>query len=579
MTIRFRVTAALVILSVLGVLGSTILILQKTIADKRSYATELNSVLAPQIRNESDAKFRALAVRLEEISSARKNQTDLNEKFAALHALNGVEAIFFRNFSGNLVFVQLNEKSDLESSKKLIQQIDFKSLAEFESGKFSYLDSRIFLYRSASGNTMGAILSPVFLASAFELSRGKDSYIVSTAGKIMLSSQITDIQKLDVPDLSRTGADIIATEMQWKNGQMKSVYLSKLSSVKDGYVLMASEKITWMDLAGPIVNSSLSLVVLLVVIAVLLAFSISGSIARPIERIAEETTKIGIGEWPKITVDATAGEVARLATAFNNMIENLKKREVELREANNKLIRSESLAAVGRIGAGIAHEVKNPLASILSYGQLLEMNIKTIEKSQPESPEKLEKIKNYNKMIMDDTRRASKIISDLLTFARQKEAQLATINVKKYLRETDPKLKAFCDQNDIIFNSDFTNLNEEAKAEFDPDQIYQVLFNLTQNATHALKETESISEKKITLEAASNAEKIQIKVTDNGKGIKEENLTKIFEPFFSTKGIGEGSGLGLAICYGIIQKHNGQITVSSKENKGTTFELTFPIRS
>jgi two-component system NtrC family sensor kinase len=338
---------------------------------------------------------------------------------------------------------------------------------------------------------------------------------------------------------------------------------------------MASEKVTWMDLAGPIVNSSLSLVILLVLVSVLLAFSISGSIARPIERITEETARVGIGEWKPITVDATAGEVERLAVAFNNMIQNLKKREVELKDANNKLIQSESLAAVGRIGAGIAHEVKNPLASILSYGQLLEMNIKNFEKSSPELSDKFEKIKNYNKMIMDDTRRASKIISDLLTFARQKEVQFSKINIKKFLMESEGKLKAFCEQNGITFQSDFSGIPDSTEAQIDSDQIYQVLFNLVQNASHALKDQSN--EKKIKLSASIISQKLHIAVADNGQGIAEENLSKIFEPFFSTKGIGEGSGLGLAICYGILQKHSGQITVQSKLNSGTTFEMILPV--
>jgi signal transduction histidine kinase len=575
MTIRFRVTAALVILSLLGVLGSTILILQKAIADKRSYATELNSVLAPEIRSESDNKFKILMALMEPLNRAQKNQNGLTEKLSKFRELPGVAAVFFQNGDGSLVFVQLDEKAEIESYKKLIQQIDFKSLPEVEPGRLSFFDSHIFFYRNQEGALTGSILSNTFLTSAFDLGRGKDAYVVNANGKVLMSSLGGELPKFEVPDLSNTGADIIATEMPWPSGQKKSVYFSKLSSVKDSYVLMASEKVTWMDLAGPIVNSSLSLVILLVLVSVLLAFSISGSIARPIERITEETARVGIGEWKPITVDTSAGEVERLAVAFNNMIQNLKKREVELKDANNKLIQSESLAAVGRIGAGIAHEVKNPLASILSYGQLLEMNIKNFEKSSPELSDKFEKIKNYNKMIMDDTRRASKIISDLLTFARQKEVQFSKINIKKFLMESEGKLKAFCEQNGITFQSDFSGIPDSTEAQIDSDQIYQVLFNLVQNASHALKDQSN--EKKIKLSASIISQKLHIAVADNGQGIAEENLSKIFEPFFSTKGIGEGSGLGLAICYGILQKHSGQITVQSKLNSGTTFEMILPV--
>lgn len=579
MTIRVRITAALVILSVLGVTGATALVLQKAIEDKRSYATELNSVFAPQLRSEADAKFKNLILNLNEIGAVLPsgNQKSLAEKLAEFRKMPGVDAVFFNNSTSHFVFVQLKEGSQVsEQAKKVIEKIDVNFLPEFEKNKISNLESGIFLYKTESGPLIGVVLSSAFLTSAFEQARGKDSYLVRAEGKVLFeSSSPATVDKFNMPDLSQTGADLISTEMTWPNGRVVSVYFSKLTAVSNVYVLISAEKITWMDLAGPILSSSVSLVAVLVLVSVLLAFSISASIARPIERIADDTAKVGLGDWTPITVDSTAGEVAGLAVAFNSMIGNLKKREGELKVANNKLVQSESLAAVGRIGAGIAHEVKNPLASILSYGQLMEMNIKNIEKAAPEPSDKLDKLKNYTKMIMDDTRRASKIISDLLTFARQKDVQVSKINVKNYLLDVEGKFKAFCETAGVKFTSELASLPDSINAELDPDQIYQVLFNLVQNAVHALKE--SHQEKQVKLAAQATGTKIVISVQDNGKGIAEENLTKIFEPFFSTKGIGEGSGLGLAICYGIVQKHSGQITVQSEINKGTRFDLSFPI--
>lgn len=582
MTIRFRITAALVVLSVLGVTGATALVLQRAIEDKRSYATELNSVFAPQIRTEADAKFKNLMIRLNELGEVLKsgNQRSVAEKIGDFKKLTGVESVFFNNSTNHFVFAHLNELSPVnEAAKKVIEKIDVNFLPEFQKDRLANLESGIFLYKTESGPLIGVVLSPGFLNSAFELARGKDAYIVKSEGQVLFESAFpATVTKFEMPDLSRTGADIVSTEMTWPNGKTVSVYFSKLTAVSSAYVLIMSPKITWLDLAGPILNSSLSLVVALVLVAVILAFSISGSIARPIERIADETAKVGLGEWNTITVDSGSGEVAGLAVAFNSMIGNLKKREDELKVANNKLVQSESLAAVGRIGAGIAHEVKNPLASILSYGQLMEMNFKTFEKSVPaEALEKFDKLKNYTKMIMDDTRRASKIISDLLTFARQKEVQRSKLNVKSYLHDIEGKLKAFCDTAGVQFSSDFSGLAETSEAEIDPDQIYQVLFNLVQNAVHALKDKPQ--EKRICLTAKTKESKVQISVEDTGDGIAPDNLSKIFEPFFSTKGIGEGSGLGLAICYGIVQKHSGTITVQSQIKKGTRFDLTFPLAS
>jgi len=580
MTVRFKITAALVVLSVLGVTGATALVLQRAIEDKRSYATELNSVFAPQIRTEADAKFKNLITRLNDLGAVLQSgsQKSITEKIGEFRKIAGVDSVFFNNTTNHFIFVHLNEESPVnEAAKKVIDKIDVNFLPEFQKDKLANLESGIFLHKTDSGPLIGVVLSPVFLASAFELARGKDSFIVKSEGQVLFeSSYPATVEKFEMPNLSQTGADIVSTEMKWPNGKTVSVYFSKLNSVSNVYVLIMSQKITWLDLAGPILNSSLSLVVVLVLVSIILAFSISGSIARPIERIADETSKVGIGEFNPITVDSTAGEVAGLAVAFNNMIGNLKKREEELKVANTKLVQSESLAAVGRIGAGIAHEVKNPLASILSYGQLMDMNIKNFEKSvQPEASDKIEKLKNYTKMMMDDTRRASKIISDLLTFSRQKEVQRTKINIKNYLLEIDGKLKAYCETAGVTYLTDFAGLNPAAEAELDADQIYQVLFNLVQNAVHALKDNPA--EKKILLSARTNTTKVTISVKDNGNGIPEDNLSKIFEPFFSTKGIGEGSGLGLAICYGIVQKHSGQIAVQSEIKKGTQFDLTFPL--
>ena len=106
--------------------------------------------------------------------------------------------------------------------------------------------------------------------------------------------------------------------------------------------------------------------------------------------------------------------------------------------------------------------------------------------------------------------------------------------------------------------------------------MYQVLFNLVQNASHALVDSDVVV-KKIRVSAKSSDTQVFISVSDNGPGISKENLPKIFEPFFSTKKIGEGTGLGLAICYGIVLKHGGQIRVQSEVSVGTNFELVLPI--
>ena len=176
-------------------------------------------------------------------------------------------------------------------------------------------------------------------------------------------------------------------------------------------------------------------------------------------------------------------------------------------------------------------------------------------------------------MILDDTRRASKIISDLLTFARQKEVKRVQIPAKKYLAEVSEKLKAYCETAEVAFSSDISALADEATVEIDSDQIYQVLFNLVQNAVHALKEKPD--RKEILLSAQVKDSKITISVSDNGSGIPKENLSRIFEPFFSTKK--RGTGLGLAIVKQIVEQHGGRISVASEVGKGSKFIIDLPM--
>ncbi len=572
MTIRVKTISALVILSVLGVLISTSLVLQRAIADKRSYATELNSILAPQLRSAVDVKIGDLLQRLEEFDERKSNST-----LTQIKNIPGISALFFADKNKKIIFIQFDTSQKLETVRQSVEKLNLMSVSGVEEGKLTYMTSQTFLFNTRSNRLIGVVLSAEFMSSAFEQARGKDSYITNSTGQVLFKSQTTSElidHSFPIDNLNKTGADTIATEVKTTGDEVKSVSFSKLKNLKDSYVTIFSEKAAWKNLAAPIVKSSVSLIVILILISVLFAFSISSSLARPIERISEETAKIGIGEWNPITVDGSSVEVSKLASAFNNMIGNLKKREGELKVANSKLIQSESLAAVGRIGAGVAHEVKNPLSSILSYCQLLEIQLKTSELT----PEKTEKIKNYNKMIMDDTRRASRIISDLLTFSRQKELLFSKVSLKNFLQEAEPKLRAFCETAGVSFKIVDASLSDTTNIDIDTDQIYQVLFNLVQNAVYALKENQTV-EKIIEVSCKISGNQVSISVKDSGKGIAEENLGKIFEPFFSTKGIGEGSGLGLAICYGIMQKHNGSISVKSVPGLGTTFDLMLPVQS
>lgn len=572
MTIRLKLMSVFVAISVVATLAGSGFVLQKAIIEKSSYVNELNTLLVPQLASEIDQRLRNLTSALNGVS-VEFSKKDLESAIANIktHA-PFIEALVLINPNAQNIFIQIANDKDsqlkLENLPKFNQQ-------DITSEELNFISESLAIYKSARGAMFALVFDAEKFVSLFEISRGKDSFVISGAGNVLFSN-VTDSQ-VKLPNLQSTGANIIATDVEWKNKSVRSAYLTKLNQISNTYVMIVEDKIKWADLAAPLFNSTISVLIALIAIALLAAVWLSTSLASPIEELAEKSARIGLGEWKKIDLAKGSSEIVRLASAFNSMIVNLQKREADLKVANERLIRTESLAAVGRIGAGVAHEVKNPLASILSYAQLLEIQMVQMLKSDaaPATPEKLEKIKNYVQLVMDDTRRASRIINDLLTFARQKELQTETTNILQFVTGLKEKLEPQCRQHQIDFSLVTRGIPENELISIDKEQIYQVIYNLVQNAMHALSDKSS-ADKQISLITEIQDHFIEISVSDNGSGISPENLNKIFEPFFSTKNLGQGSGLGLAISYGIIQMHGGQIHVSSQIGKGTQFKILLP---
>ncbi|AZZ35290.1 hypothetical protein CIK05_00215 [Bdellovibrio sp. qaytius] len=577
MTIRSKLMLVFSVFAVVAVVAGSGFVLQKAIAEKSSYVNELNSLLVPQLRSELDQQLRSLTVLLKPVltapSKAKFSKNDLELLVANLKSSAPyVDAIVLTNTANENMAVQINTSDDVATrTESLIKDLQNKSKTEIIANKFQVSKDGLALYREVAGQLVGLIFNTKEFLSLTESNRGKDSYVVNGDSEVLFSNTSTpEIPKLN---LTGTGATIVGSDLRWPNGQLRTAFLTKSDMISNAYVMTVEDKVSWLTIASPLLNSTISVLIILVIAAFAVALWISRSLAAPIEKLTAQTEKVGLGDWKSAILKPDTYELSKLTSAFNAMIENLQRRERDLTLANQKIIRSESLAAVGRIGAGVAHEVKNPLASILSYAQLLEIQINNAVKADSANTEKLSKIKNYNSMILDDTRRASRIINDLLTFARQKEVQTESVLVFDYLLDLKIKLESFCTQNAVQFDCT-SNLKTE-HISIDKEQIYQVIYNLVQNAVHSMVDKTS-ADRKIKLSADRDQDNIIISVEDNGSGIPQENLEKIFEPFFSTKKMGEGSGLGLAISFGIMQMHGGQIQVKSQLGVGTKFILVFP---
>lgn len=291
------------------------------------------------------------------------------------------------------------------------------------------------------------------------------------------------------------------------------------------------------------------------------SYLLSSGILRPIKRLVDASHALAKGDLShKVTVHGD-DEIGELCETFNMMAESLNERDRQLREyMHRRLSQSEKLASLGRLAAGVAHEINNPLTGVLTFSHLL------LRKTPPGTPdhEDLD-------VIVRETTRCRKIVKELLDFARETKSERQPSDLNKVIRDTVSLV-----QNQVSFQ------NVQVETELDGDlplvpmdtnEMQQVFTNLTLNAAEAMPDGGTIT---IRTSRNSDPNCVMATVTDTGMGIPEENLSKIFDPFFTTKEAGMGTGLGLAVTYGIIQRHEGTIEVESEISKGTTFTIRLP---
>ena len=299
-------------------------------------------------------------------------------------------------------------------------------------------------------------------------------------------------------------------------------------------------------------------------LAIILSNFFANSITKPIKHLADISRHISDGDF-SVKANIKAGdEIGELVNAFNKMARGLMERDEKLRdETSRQLMRSEKLAALGRMAAGIAHEINNPLTGTLMYGHFL-------LKRLPEGSQDREDAK----IIVDETTRCRKLIRNLLDFSREIPPRKGLAHIDDIMEKTINIIKnqTYFKEVDIIRKSS----GDIPEFMMDQDQIQQVLINLLLNAAEAMPGGGDLvietSHDKIDCN-------IIINITDTGPGISQENLDRIFDPFFTTKETGKGTGLGLAVSYGIIKRHGGRINVKSAAGKGTTFKVTLPVDS
>ena len=309
-----------------------------------------------------------------------------------------------------------------------------------------------------------------------------------------------------------------------------------------------------------------------------LTYLITRSMIHPLEEIVAASNRIADGDLNLSLIQVPSrDEIGHLADRFNKMVssiqtmkreleewgrtleEKVRKRTEELVTVQNQMAQSAKLASIGRLAAGVAHEINNPLGGILTFSML------ALEECDEKNP-----VHKNLEIIVKQTMRCRETVKSLLDFARQSTASASLIEVNSVVDQTFLLL-----QNQSIFQ----NVRIVRKSEpnlpqvlIDPGQLQQVVVNIALNAVDAMEEAGTL---KVETMADLQTEEVLIRISDSGKGIPDDILPLIFEPFFTTKRVGEGTGLGLSIVHGIVTRAGGRVEATSS-SAGATFTVRLP---
>jgi two-component system NtrC family sensor kinase len=298
-------------------------------------------------------------------------------------------------------------------------------------------------------------------------------------------------------------------------------------------------------------------------VAILLGVFVAGKIMNPVRRLIKASQQVTEGSLTPDIGPISNGEIGVLQNTFKEMVAAMGRRRAE---SQNRLIMSEKQASVGRLAAGVAHEINNPLTGVLTYTHML-LRRKDLS----------EDIRADLQTIAEATGRVRKIVKGLLDFSRQTKLDREQIDVNRLVSSTISLM-----ENQALVrgvNMEFVPGENLPLVNMDLNQFQSVLMNMLLNALDATKAGDRIEISTRNGESPHDAGQpgIEITIADTGCGIAQEHLDKLFDPFFTTKEVGHGTGLGLAVSLGIVQRHGGTIKVSSQPGKGSAFTIWVPL--
>jgi signal transduction histidine kinase len=313
--------------------------------------------------------------------------------------------------------------------------------------------------------------------------------------------------------------------------------------------------------------------------------TLAGQVGKVVDnaRLYEELSKARehAEDWSRKLEQSVSERTAELEDArhelesLNAELEaRVEKRTRELRHVQEKIVESGRLAAVGELAAGVAHELNNPLAGVLGYTQYDIERLQSIDGALDD--ETRSSLLQHLTVVERETQRCREIVKNLLRFSQTSRCATTEVNVRALVEETLGFTGRELATRGIELKKELDENDYEVMA--DPRQLQQVFANIILNARKAMPNGGRLTVRTYTADGPGNeAGSVAVSFGDTGCGIAEENLGRIFEPFFRTGPVGEGTGLGLSVSYGIVRDHGGDIEVQSKEGIGSTFTVTLPL--
>jgi two-component system, NtrC family, sensor kinase len=567
--IRIKILGSVLVLLMLSVAVITAVMAQLFHSDKTVYVKDLAAVTATSAQSEVDtllANYASTTQAFADIVAANYLDPAQKERSAAALFATHPAAVAVTAYAPDGSRITLFDQRALTAVGLDASALSRDIPARGASASGTRI-ARIEVHRHGAAASLRIVLAgerPVVgefrteeLSAALERVSTFGSALVTRTGEMLLANRPGQAwPDMAANELSVKSAAVIETEI---GGTSYFLARGRSKAAPADVVVLVPRAATYLT-ARAVLTQLVWVGAALVFIAALLAMFFARRLSRPIEKLSVAADAVGAGQFDINVAVTTRDEVAQLTHSFNSMAHNLRERDARLHAANLQLVQSEKMAAVGQLSAGLAHEVKNPLAGILGFAQLTRRSL-----SDPEA------IKNNLDVIERETRRCTEIIGNLMRFSRQEPGERAALDVNSVVERAVKLVEHQLGLKNVKIErqlgSSLPHLLGNA------NQIQQVLMNLLINAQQAMEPKGGTAR----VRTFADQGRITLEVEDTGPGIPDELRARIFEPFFTTKPAGQGTGLGLSVSYGIVRDHGGEIRAEKgADGRGARFVIVLP---